>query len=287
MFTSQLAKFADSKTPIDLGIWLQYYAFDVVGEMTFAKKLGFLQEGRDIDGMIGAIQGMLVYASLCGQIPEMHNVLLGNPLFPIFVPSMESWNQVVQFTLKAMNSRVSLQRDGEIDQDEKDGGKDMLSRWMAMHRADPEKFSTRDAIVHLSANVFAGSDTTAIALRAILYFLMRNPDIMAKVQAEIDTAVLEGKAGNPVSYRESLDNPLQTKKTQGYKMPASQGVKNRLHSKSIRVFATRNISPHLLHTQLTLLASTSAAARASGPTSRAASSATADSLTQCLDSDYE
>ncbi|KAJ6004050.1 hypothetical protein N7522_005695 [Penicillium canescens] len=204
MFTSQLAKFADSKTPIDLGIWLQYYAFDVVGEMTFAKKLGFLQEGRDIDGMIGAIQGMLVYASLCGQIPEMHNVLLGNPLFPIFVPSMESWNQVVQFTLKAMNSRVSLQRDGEIDQDGKDGGKDMLSRWMAMHRADPEKFSTRDAIVHLSANVFAGSDTTAIALRAILYFLMRNPDIMAKVQAEIDTAVLEGKAGNPISYRESL-----------------------------------------------------------------------------------
>jgi cytochrome P450 len=204
ILTSQLTKFADSGNPIDLGIWLQYYAFDVVGEMTFAKKLGFLQEGRDIDGMIKAIQGMLVYASLCGQIPEMHKILLGNPLFPIFVPSMESWNQVVQFTLKAINSRASLRRDGEIDQDDTGEGKDMLSRWMAIHRADPEKFSTTNAIVHLSGNVFAGSDTTAIALRAILYFLMRDPDIMAKAQAEIDAAVRDGKVSNPISYRESL-----------------------------------------------------------------------------------
>jgi cytochrome P450 len=34
--------------------------------------------------------------------------------------------------------------------------------------------STRDIVVHLSTNVFAGSDTTAIALRAIIYFLCRS-----------------------------------------------------------------------------------------------------------------
>lgn len=204
IITSQLGNFANQKAPVDLGTWLQYYAFDVVGEITFAKKLGFLEEGRDIDGMIEAIQGILVYASLCGQIPEMHPLLLGNPLFPILMPNMETWNQVLQFTLKAVNSRASLQRDGELDKEEKDGGKDMLSRWMAIHYSDPEKLSTRDIIVHLSTNVFAGSDTTAIALRAVFYLLMRHPMVMVKVQAEIDSATDDQKLSNPVSYQESV-----------------------------------------------------------------------------------
>lgn len=82
----------------------QYYAFDVVGEFSFAKKLGFLERGTDVDGMMETIEGMLAYASQCSQIPEMHPILLGNPLFPILMPSMEPWNQVSQFTLKVVNS---------------------------------------------------------------------------------------------------------------------------------------------------------------------------------------
>ncbi|GIJ87091.1 hypothetical protein Asppvi_005994 [Aspergillus pseudoviridinutans] len=207
IFIKQLARFANSKKPVDLGMWLQYYAFDVVGEFTFSKKLGFLQEGKDVDGMIEAIQGMLVYASVCGQIPEAHPLLLGNPLFPLFMPSMETWNQVLNFTLKAINSRASLQRDGELDSGEKpEVGKDMLSRWMAIHASDPEKLSTRDVIVHLSTNVFAGSDTTAIALRAVFYLLLRNPSAMAKLNAEIDNADREGKLSKPISNRESMNH---------------------------------------------------------------------------------
>lgn len=204
IFLDKLGSFADQKIPVDLGAWLQYYSFDVVGELVFAKKLGFLEEGRDVDGMIQAIQGMLVYASLCGQVPEMHHVLLGNPLFPIFLPQMETWNSVVNFSLKAINSRASLRRDGELRVEDLEAGKDMMSKWMGVHHLNPEKMTTTDVMVHLSANVFAGSDTTAIALRAIIYFLLRNPSVMAKVQTEIGNATREGKLSDPISYRESM-----------------------------------------------------------------------------------
>lgn len=206
IFRSRLQDFADKQRPIDLGTWLQYYAFDVVGEFTFAKKLGFLQEGRDVDGMMSGIQGILAYASLCGQVPEAHKILLGNPLMPILFPSMESWNQVLQFTLKQVNSRTSLTRDGELEKDDLEKGKDMLSRWMAIHYSDPGKMSTRDVIVHLSTNVFAGSDTTAIALRAIIYFLLRNPTTMEKIVGEIDEADRLGQLSSPLSYRESMSH---------------------------------------------------------------------------------
>lgn len=51
LFLAQLRRFAADNKPIDLGIWLQYYAFDVVGEFSFASKLGFLEQGADVDGM--------------------------------------------------------------------------------------------------------------------------------------------------------------------------------------------------------------------------------------------
>jgi cytochrome P450 len=152
--------------------------------------------------MMKAIDGMLTYASLCGQVPEMHAVLLGNPLFTLLMPAMETWNQVLLFTLKAINGRASVKRDGElIDADVE--GRDMLSRWAYVKSSDPLKMNTRDIITHLSGNVFAGSDTTAIALRAIIYFLCRHPVCMERLVAEIDNADRQGNLSHPIGYKEA------------------------------------------------------------------------------------
>ncbi|CEI60118.1 hypothetical protein FVEN_g8093 [Fusarium venenatum] len=210
LFMSQLDQWAADGKPIDLGMWLQYYAFDVVGEVNFAQKLGFLATGGDVDGMIKTIEGIIAYASICGQVPEMHTLLLGNPLFPYLIPSMETWNAVLTFTLKAINSRTPMKRDGELQLSDV-GGKDLLSRWAAVKNKDPLKMTTRDAIVHLSANVFAGSDTTAIALRAVIYFLIKNPEEMAKVIGEIDAADKDGKLSDLISYKETTSHLTYTK----------------------------------------------------------------------------
>lgn len=118
---------------------------------------------------------------------------------------METWNEVLNFTLKAINSTTSLKRDGELEADEADVGKDMLSRWAAVKRADSLKMTTRDVVVHLSANVFAGSGTAAIALRAVIYFLCKRPSTMRKLVAELDAAK-EGFS-HPVSYKEAVRLP--------------------------------------------------------------------------------
>ena len=36
-------------------------AFDVIGELTFSKPLGFLEKGNDVDGIIVALEHMLDY----------------------------------------------------------------------------------------------------------------------------------------------------------------------------------------------------------------------------------
>lgn len=65
--------------------------------------------------------------------------------------------------------------------------------------------STRNIIVHTSTNVFAGSWTTLMALRAMIYYLWQNPKTMAKLIKEIDEADRQGSLSNPVSYKQSKD----------------------------------------------------------------------------------
>lgn len=64
LFMEKLRSFVDRNKPVDLGQWLQYYAFDVIGELSFAKKLGFLQVGADVDSMMETIAGILVSSNL-------------------------------------------------------------------------------------------------------------------------------------------------------------------------------------------------------------------------------
>lgn len=52
LFMHRLRDLTTDGSPIDLGAWLQYFAFDVVGEVSFASKLGFLEQGKDVDGMM-------------------------------------------------------------------------------------------------------------------------------------------------------------------------------------------------------------------------------------------
>jgi hypothetical protein len=64
--------------PIDLGVWLQWYAFDVIASITFHRRFGFMEQRRDIQNMIHDIGVALRTAAVIGQIPEWHPWLLGN-----------------------------------------------------------------------------------------------------------------------------------------------------------------------------------------------------------------
>jgi hypothetical protein len=79
---------------------------------------------------------------------------------------METYNQVLLFTLKTINERA-LVKDGELISADT-GGRDMLSKWAYVKSSDPSKMDTKDIMVHTSTNVFAGT-----IYPALLYLLAR------------------------------------------------------------------------------------------------------------------
>ena len=64
------SRFCKTGDVCDLLKWFQWYAFDVTGEITFSKRLGFLEQGRDLDGICQAIEEFFSYvASVYDSIP--------------------------------------------------------------------------------------------------------------------------------------------------------------------------------------------------------------------------
>ncbi|KAK5077069.1 hypothetical protein LTR64_005451 [Lithohypha guttulata] len=202
----RLDSFASQNQVVDLGPWLQYYAFDVVGMFTFDKKFGFLEQGKDIDSIMSTIEFILAYSAIIGQVPALHLLLLGNPLLIKLMPPMEQWNQIVQFTLKAMRERAEMKPGGEYTVSNTDG-KDFLSKLASSKSSEDEKMNVRDLVIALAGNVFAGSDTTAIALRAIVYYLCRYPKCLAKLADEIMKHDKDSKLSSPINFKEASAIP--------------------------------------------------------------------------------
>ncbi|USP80377.1 UbiH, 2-polyprenyl-6-methoxyphenol hydroxylase and related FAD-dependent oxidoreductase [Curvularia clavata] len=158
---------------VDLGAWVQWYAFDVIGEITFKQRFGFKEQRKDINNTIAGIETGLVYASLVGQIPSLHDYLLGSATVNYILTKL---------TGGAGNPMPT------IDQQVKG----------SVHMTD------NDCLGHLSANLLAGSDTTAISLRAVFYYLLKNNNSYRTLQKEIDDANTAGKLSPIITFSESL-----------------------------------------------------------------------------------
>ncbi|KAH9205669.1 putative P450 monooxygenase [Leptodontidium sp. 2 PMI_412] len=170
---------------VDLGAWLQWYAFDVIGMITFNRRFGFMEDRTDVMSMISDIETLLKYAGIVGQVSYLHPWLAGNQFI---------------FTQECIDQYDREERAGESKK-----ASDFLTFLRLEEKKNKDTMSQRDLINHLSNNLFAGSDTTAISLRAIIYYIIKTPKTYKRLQEEIDEADRAGKLSEFVTYGESLE----------------------------------------------------------------------------------
>jgi len=65
-------RFVDSHDSFDLGDWIQYFAFDVMGTMTFSSRYGFLETGQDVDGMLQSIWSFMLTVAPVSSRPHFN-----------------------------------------------------------------------------------------------------------------------------------------------------------------------------------------------------------------------
>ncbi|KAI2821405.1 hypothetical protein CBS63078_4605 [Aspergillus niger] len=200
---ARLDELSEKGCVFDISTWLQYYAFDVIGEMTFSKQLGFLREGRDVEGIMESLEKMFDYAGKIGQMPWLDYVLIKNPLRQLIRGG--STGAVARFARDRLHERLS--QGGSKRDDIHERQKDFLTRFLEAKSIHPDVVDDAQVFSYTTSNVNAGSDTTAISLRAILYYTLKNPRVFSKLQDELNGALQTGKVTIPVSWKQSQELP--------------------------------------------------------------------------------
>lgn len=63
--------FAREEKACDFTTWLQFYAFDVIGEITYSKRHGFLQKNEDVEGIVAYLGRLFLYvAPVSTELPS-------------------------------------------------------------------------------------------------------------------------------------------------------------------------------------------------------------------------
>ncbi len=69
------ALFVSKNAICDFAQWLQFLAFDVIGQITYSKRHGFVDTGEDVEGMVGYLGSIFSYVApgSLSESPSHHN----------------------------------------------------------------------------------------------------------------------------------------------------------------------------------------------------------------------
>ncbi|KAE8348957.1 cytochrome P450 [Aspergillus coremiiformis] len=186
-------RFVPDQVVFDLGSWLQYFAFDVMGTMSFSRRYGFLEKGRDDTGLLPAIWAFMRAAAPVTQMPWVDLVWNKNPVVALFRPTP------AQPILNVVLSRINDRRD-ELHDDvnflEKANEKDFLSRFMGI-QLKSDSIPPWAVTAWSFSNVIAGSDTTAVAMKTLWYHLLLHPMTMHRLREELLQTQQQSKLSRP------------------------------------------------------------------------------------------
>ena len=193
---------------VDLPTWMHYYTEDAVTNVTYGKRMGFIEKG-DESGLLAATNKMLYYNIFVMQWPTLDYWLRKN-VVKMWL-NRHGWfnnqaSETVPFALKAQQERREIRE--RKASEEKELTEDTLTdKFLKAQEENPESFGPRELLALGLSIVAAGSETTSITLSALWYYVLKNEKCHEKLQAEIDEHF---PLGTPITFGHSQTLPYMS-----------------------------------------------------------------------------
>lgn len=192
----RLEEYAQDGKTLDVRELLQFYAFDVIGEVTVGSRFGLMEDGGDTSGIVEAIDGSLIYGAIVGLVPEWHWWVSKIADTLGVEPDIMKMSHFVQHHIDEHVSGRTKRSDDRSD---------FLDKLLYLEReGKATRFHTRIAAFQ---NIGAGSDTTAISLTAIVAYLAMHPDTLATLRRELNEATASGALSDPATFQQAQKLP--------------------------------------------------------------------------------
>ncbi|KAJ9603325.1 hypothetical protein H2200_012103 [Cladophialophora chaetospira] len=184
---------------VDLHRWFAFFTADVISNLTYGQRTGFMESGTDISNIHAGVRLVFIPWLYLSRMPILDTLTFKNPILMFLqrkglVPGFSSPLQPIiakHFSERKAVWQASNQKGSQAGEHET-----LVDRFLIAERDNPEKFDMAPEN-HARTMIVAGSETTAITLTATLYFLIKHPECYKKLQAEIDAVPSENLVSTP------------------------------------------------------------------------------------------
>lgn len=156
---------------------MAYFGLDAASGFAFNVPKGCLAADTDVAGMISVTRTRMRHWSRWGSIPGLERLLFRNPIAMRTRKAPQSGIVVAAQTHLTQRLKTP-QKDSETP--------DLLTRFLEAMGRNPDTLNEREVVSLLISMIAAGSDTSSNAIAATMFFLMKNPDKLAKLHAEFE-----------------------------------------------------------------------------------------------------
>lgn len=195
-FEKHLDRLSKCNEVVEFDKWFSFFAFDVLGEVTFSKSFGFVETGTDIRDAVANTKALAVYIAVMGHYIWLHNLTLGNPLLSRI--GLQPSSHIFDTCLAAIDARKNNPATRN----------DMMQRWLDVRAKYPDRMTENEIFAAAVANIGAGADTVGATAQAFIYYLLRHPEYLQRLRDEIDAAQSRGELSPIVQYNEAQRLPF-------------------------------------------------------------------------------
>ncbi|CEI61762.1 unnamed protein product [Fusarium venenatum] len=203
----KLGELADEGNSFSIDKMVNYFTSDVVGQLAIGGMVGFLEQKKDVGGIIQSIHDGFYFMGNMGILP-MQMFWINNPVSKWLTKHFggDRLNAFDVF-IDWLDSRVEERMTKGILPNQR---RDLLQHFI--EAKDPRGYPVgkKDVMIEGVNILAAGSDTTAIGILACLGYLLTDPRAKAKLIEEIDNAYKElglEDEGREISYKEAEKLP--------------------------------------------------------------------------------
>jgi hypothetical protein len=221
---SRFMKGVNKNKTCDIADWISFFAWDFLGHCTWSKRIGFMEEAKDVGDMLGTAERVMRYFSVVcktlvrialphwhyqvGQIPVLDRWLGKNPMWPRSIYKFDDFAVAAGFAVERFKERM---QDPALNK----GTNDFLNGFLEAKKEYPNLVTDNEVIGYMIINVcitslyrpflwvgltvsqiLGGADTLAIVMKGIFYHLLKTPSALRKLTTELRAAKLQ----YPTSY---------------------------------------------------------------------------------------
>ncbi len=196
--SSLAAKEKGGYAHIDSLQWFNYLAFDIIGDLAFGKPFGMLEKGKDLAEVRLTVDSPLTFAPAIevlnrrGEVSATLGCLPALKPYAQYLPDrfFRDGLQAVKNLAGIAVARVNARLEPSVV--EKNERMDLLARLMEGRDEKGNKLGRSELTAEALTQLIAGSDTTSNTSCALLYWCLHSPDVVPKMQKELDEVMPDG-----------------------------------------------------------------------------------------------